>query len=44
MLKWTRARLPGGTIRNLSASDPTRNLAYAEFEADNYAVSRFLHR
>jgi len=42
MLQRMRALLPGRRSRTLSTTSPAKNPACAEFEVDNWAVSRFV--
>jgi cephalosporin hydroxylase len=42
MLQRMRALWPGSRFRNLSTTNPAKNQACAEFEVDNWAVSRFV--
>jgi cephalosporin hydroxylase len=42
MLQRMRALWPGHRFRNLDTADPTRNRDCAEFEVDNWALSRFV--
>jgi cephalosporin hydroxylase len=42
MLNRIRSLLPGGPSRAASARDPTRNESCAEFEVDNWSLSRFV--
>jgi cephalosporin hydroxylase len=42
MLQRMRALLPGSRSRTLSTTNPAKNPACAEFEVDNWAVSRFV--
>ena len=42
MLQRMRALLPGSRSRTLSTTSPAKNPACAEFDVDNWAVSRFV--